>query len=123
MTAKSTTSLLKQVKGLHDLHQVRRFLGMSLRELGEHVKPKYRKGPHVSKATIHAWENGRLTPSEDQLKQIIQLIPRKLIARYGRDDIAVLFSHNSPWHITPMYYCYKCRRWHELKAARQTCKR
>lgn len=108
---------------LRNLRQVRKFLGLTQTELAAQIPhTQKRKGQGLDDSYISHMENGDTPITDTVLKRIPVLIANKLTARYGR-EIGVRFSVNSPWRITPMFWCYKCRRWHELKQARQICKR
>ena len=119
----TSRSQLKRVLYVRNLRQAREFLGMTQAELGAQIPhSQKRKGQGLADSYISKLESGASPITQTILDRVPVLIANHLTARYGR-EIAVKFTHNSPWHITPVYWCARCRQWHELKTARQKCGR
>jgi len=105
------------------MRQARDFLGLTQAELGALIPSSWStsNGSGIDDSYISNMERGK--PITDRIfDRVSVLIANKLTARYGR-EIAVKPTRNSPWHITPVYWCARCRQWHELKTARQKCGR
>ena len=115
-------SQLQRIRGVRNLRQARAFLGLSQAELAAAIPSSWSTRPTLGASYIAHLEAGDKPVTDRIFERIAVLIANKLTARYGR-EVAVKATRNSPWHITPVYWCARCRQWHELKTARQKCGR
>jgi transcriptional regulator with XRE-family HTH domain len=119
----NSKSQLQRVRAVRNLRQARDFLGLTQAELGALIPSSWStsNGSGIDDSYVSNMERGK--PVTDRIfNRVAVLIANKLTARYGR-EIAVRPTRNSPWRITPIYWCARCHQWHELKTARQKCGR
>ncbi len=115
-------SELPRLKYVRNISQAIDFLGMTVADFAELIPSQWSTRKHISPQLVCDWKRGRRRPNRTQLDRIAQLIANKLTARYSR-EIGISIRVNSPWKVQAWTWCPTCKKYHELKAARQKCKR
>jgi hypothetical protein len=112
-------SKLTDLRKIHGLKDAREWLGMSLSDIAQHIKPSgNRQQTHVTRQMIAAWQRGSRTMSRAQLDQVSALIAEELTYLARRRTVGVKITVNSPWRVTAWGECKDCREWFEIPTIR-----
>lgn len=119
---RNTRSELAKLKYLRKVGPIVDFLGMTVADFAAFIPSQWSTRKHISPQLVCDWKRGRRKPNRTQIDRIAQLIANRLTARYGR-EIGISIKTNSPWRVQAWVWCVVCKKYHELKSARQKCKR